>query len=492
MHLPIHLDRTLSAPLQDQLFEQLRRMIVAGRLKPGSRVIATRFLAEQTDVSRTTVLLAYERLISEGYLEATPGVGTFVCSALPEQLVEGEATGPQKKVSRQAERHPPALALELKKVVPGENPCCRIDFRTFHADPELLPARAWVNRGQHILERHREGLADHPPPAGVEPLRQAIADWLAARRGMAIGPEQVIIVAGRQQARHIVARMFVRPGDRVIVESPGQSEAGGLFESMGAAVVPVPVDEHGIRDEDLPQGPASLAYVTPSRQRPIGGTLPLSRRERLIEWARKTGAYIIEDDCDGKFRYAGIPPSPLAALDPYGLVFHVGTFSKTLGAGLCLGYLIVPPEFVEPVIAAKAMFSKGCSWLDQMILADFMASGEYDHHLRRMRKSYMERRDCLVALLRKHFGDVHLIGAETGTQLTWLLPPDYPPARSIKRKALALGVGIHAPDDDARDGQANPYTDRVLIFGYSALNESQMREGIAILATALRPRMMTA
>ena len=485
MNLPIQLDRTSSAPLQDQLFDQLRQMIIAGGLKLGSRVIATRFLAEQAGVSRTTVLQAYERLISEGYLETTPGVGTFVCAVLPESTEGEEPLNPPKDVMRQIDLRPPVQ--RMAGLAEADAVSCRINFRSFHADPALLPSEIWSRRGQQILYHHCAGLADHPPPSGVEPLRSAIADWFAARRGITVAPEQVIIVAGRQQARHIVASLLIRRGDNVIVETPGQSAVNSLFESMGAIVVPVPVDEYGIRDDQLPGGSAALAYVTPSRQRPIGGTLPLPRRKRLIEWARQAGAYIIEDDCDGKFRYEGIAPPPLAALDPYGLVFHIGTFSKTLGAGLCLGYLIVPPEFVAPVITAKAMFSKGCSWLDQMILADFITSGEYEHHLRRMRKSYMARRDCLIQLLRDHFGAVQLIGFETGTQLTWLLPPGTPPAQAIRKIALSHGIGLHALDEYHAE---DPYYDRTLILGYSTLNEQQLREGVAVLSDILRHHLL--
>jgi GntR family transcriptional regulator/MocR family aminotransferase len=282
--------------------------------------------------------------------------------------------------------------------------------------------------------------------------------------------------------------LFQRRGDRVIIECPTDPDMVAFFEARDAALVPVPVDENGLETDRLPEGPASLAYVTPARQNPLGGILPVARRERLISWAREAGAYIIEDDCDAVFHYRGAAPAPIAALDPYGLVFYTGSYAKTMGAGMSLGYLVVPSEFVEPVLALKTMSQDGCSWLEQMIVAELMSSGEYDHHLRRLRKAYLERRDCLIEALTRHFGSVSLVGTEAGTQLTWLLPEHFPPAHAVRAMAGERGINLHG--SSGRSSSANSggrLRDRALVFGYAAMSGARIREGIKSLAGLLLP-----
>jgi GntR family transcriptional regulator/MocR family aminotransferase len=484
MHLPIELDRSHGEPLQNQLFEQLRCLIITQCLKPNTRVIATRFLAEQLGISRTTVLLAYERLIAEGYLETRPAVGTFVCKVLPDQMPPPPVNGKRVSALPQVELHPPIFQGRMPE--PRARHKVSIDFWE-GPDFRIFPVKTWQRLSQQVMDCLGKGLSRLPPPAGVETLRAAIADWLAAHRGIITDYEQVIVVAGAQQAYNIAARLFLRPGDTVVVETPGDCRASILFESLGAIRYPVPVDQDGLVVDLLPTGTAALVHVTPSHQNPIGGTLPLERREKLIEWARRAGAYLIEDDCDGDFRYRGIGPPPLKSLDPYGLVLYTGTFSKTLGAGLRLGYMVVPPELSPAAVTVKTLLDRGNPWLDQTILAEFIASGEFDRHLRRIRKTYLGRRDCLIAALRAHFGDIHLVGIDTGTQLSWRLPLSLPPARTVQEFARLCGIDIYTVFEDAAFGR-NDYrhADDTILLGYSSLDERQIRDGIARLAGALR------
>lgn len=485
MNLPLQLDRNTPVPLQDQLFEQLQQLILTGKLKPNSRIIATRFLAEQVGVSRTTVLLAYERLISEGYLETRPAIGTFVCSALPDAPKLESARSSASDVPRQASLHPALFSSTLhpRPEIPDDIiDLCPSRFDACH----LLPAKAWLQGMRNVFADDPEGLAKPQPAAGVPSLRRVIVDYLAATRGIMALPEQVIIVVGQRQACSLVAHLFQRRGDRVVVESPGDEDIVGFFKARHAELVHVPVDEYGLETDLLPRGPVSLAYVTPARQNPVGGTMPQSRRAALLSWAREAGAYLIEDDSDSEFRYHGTTPQPIAALDPYGLVFYLGSFAKTLGAGLGLGYLVVPSEFAEPIVAIKSMAEDGGPWLEQMVVADLLTSGEYDHHLRRVRKIYLERRDCLVQALRTHFGDVHLIGMEIGTQLTWVLPDHFPSSRVVHDLARAHGINIECVNyENPEPVDAFRYYDKALIFGYAALTTEQLRQGVARLAAAL-------
>lgn len=491
MFLQLNLERAASLPLQDQLFEQLRDMIVCGRLKPNTRVIATRFLAEQTGVSRTTVLLAYERLISEGYLETRPGVGTFVSAAVPDAQIKARASGASEHVERQASLHPIVFNgyVNSRPKLDG-----RYDFSNARSDgSELMPSRIWLRAMRDIFEKHPNGLADPQPAAGLDVLRRAIADHLAATRGLMPSPEQVIVVLGRRQACSIVAHLVQRPDDRVVIESPTDEDTIAFFETRHAELAMVPVDEDGLETDLLPDGHASLAYVTPARQNPLGGILPVMRRERLVSWAREAGAYIVEDDSDAIFHYRGAAPPPIAALDPYGLVFYTGSFAKTLGAGVSLGYLVVPREFVEPALALKTMAEDGCSWLNQALVAELMLNGEYGHHLRRLRKSYLERRDCLMESLTQNFGPVSLMGTESGTQLTWLMPGQFPSAQAVS--SMASGQGIHLAGVSVHRAAANlgcRLRERAVVLSYAAIGSSQIRDGIKRLAGLLKPYFSSA
>lgn len=484
MNLPIQLDRASPVPLQDQLFEQLRQLIVSGKIKPQSRIIATRFLAEQVGVSRTTVLLAYEKLISEGYLKTQPTVGTFVSDVLPDGYIH-RVPPVRSDTFRQARLRPSVFKSLLSP--PADAAPTQIDFCRVFPDSSLLPSKLWQRRAQHVVDRYGAGAAEPLPPEGLEVLRLTLADWLAARRGISVKPEQIVIVAGLRQAYAIISHLFQRRGDHVVVESPGNEDLLRFLESRSAALVPVAVDHQGLRTDVLPEGaPISLACVTPACQNPVGGTLPLYRRQQLIDWARTTGAYIIEDATDNDIRYQEAAPLPLAALDSYGLVFHVGSFSKTLGAGLCLGYVVAPAEFSGPVRAIKAMSDDGCPWIEQMVLADFIASGTYDHHLRRLRRALMARRDCLIEALESHFGPVELASVDGGTQVTWILPPAFPPARIVRDLARSEGVHVYALTEEKQPSvPAHVYGDRALVLSYAALTERQIRDGIAGLARAV-------
>jgi GntR family transcriptional regulator/MocR family aminotransferase len=486
MNLAVHLDRGVPISLQDQLFEQLRQLILTGRLKPNSRVIATRFLAEQTGVSRTTVLLAYERLISEGYLETRPAIGTFVSATPPEPPRPRLARDAPPTAARPAV--PEAGACSIAPPLRDHPPGGFIDFDPARSDTvHLLPEKVWLQGIRTVFEREPDGLGKAQPAAGSLVLRRVIVDYLAATRGIMAAPDQVIIVAGRRQACSLVAHVIMHRGDRVVVEAPGDEDIAGFFNARGAQLEPVPVDEHGLETDRLPSGPVSLAYVTPARQSPLGGTLMQRRRGELIAWARQAGAYLIEDDCDSELRYHGTTPQPLAALDPHGLVFYTGSFAKTLGAGLGLAYLVVPPEFVDPILAIKAMAEEGGPWLEQMVVANLIATGGYDHHLRRVRKVYLERRDALIGALQTHFHGARLIGTEIGTQVTWLLPDRLPSALAVGEAARTHGVSVHAVGCPIPPpGNTCRYHDKALIFGYAALTPDQLRHGVARLASALR------
>lgn len=489
MQLVINLDPHSSNSLQNQLFESIRQLILSGQLKVGSAVPATRVLREQLHVSRNTVLLAYERLIAEGYLETRPTVGTFVSTSLPEGSLFLTGNGVYtRKLERQAPRQPVLFSGRCQSVVNPNRSKLAIDFWVGRPDPHSFPTKSWRRRLLHNLTTAGSSLTEYCEPTGIEELRCAIADHLGPTRGMKVNPEQVVIVNGSQQGLNLIARLMVEKGSAVVTECPCYQGAAFVFESYGAVLKPVPVDENGLDPSKLPQGPVSIAYVTPSHQYPMGVTLNLNRRIRLLEWARETGAYIIEDDYDSDFRYTGSPLTSLAGLDKHGSVFYMGTFSKSIGAGIRLGYLVVPQDLVSTVRTAKALMDNGHAWLDQATLADFISSGSFMRHLRRIRHKYQLRRDCLVEQLQRHFGDVRLTGLQGGMHLIWHLPPHFPTADEVQRIAEQVGVGVYSLEAGAAfnyDCNICGCSEQALMFGYSPLSEPMIQEGIERLAKAL-------
>jgi GntR family transcriptional regulator/MocR family aminotransferase len=481
--LPLHIDRSSDVSLQDQLFHQLRDLILSGKLAANTRVIGTRFLAEQCGVSRTTVLITYERLISEGYLETRPTVGTFVSDKAPKldpNRTRAGATTAAATELRQATTHPGVIQPQART---APTPSSTIDFRSESPKPEYgLSGKEWLNRIRALFAHDSDLLNREQPVIGLPSLRLALSDYLAATRGVRASPEQIIVVSGRRQACNLVSHLVLRRGERAVLESPGDPSVRAFFEARGAQIECVEVDEFGLVTSQLPSGPASLAYVTPARQNPIGGTLSYARRRELLAWARASGAYIIEEDCDSDFRYGAMPPPALAALDTHGLVFHIGSFQRSLGSGFSIGYVVAPEEFVASAAAIQAMSDGMTGVLEQAVLAGLLADGGYDRHLNRLRKLYRERRDNLIGALSSNFGDVQLVGQDLGLQLTWLLPEAGPAAGLVARQAWAQGVHVEPVLGESR---ASRFRDRALILRYAALGPDELRRGVGRLAGAL-------
>jgi GntR family transcriptional regulator/MocR family aminotransferase len=431
------------------------------------------------------VLLAFSRLASEGYIEATKGSHTFVsdsyATSFPPATTARESISAAKPV-----RRPPILFRgEAQQLVhTGRKPI--FDFFVGRPCPQCFPRRAWRRLLLNRLASAGSALSEYPHPAGLLELRHAIADHLGTARGMNVRAAQILIVNGIQEALNIIARLFVRAGTPVAIEDPCYRGALSVFESYGAEMLPVPVDREGICVDRLPERAISLLYVTPSHQFPTGATLPAPRRSQLLEWAIRVGAYIVEDDYDSDFRFDGPPLTALAGLDSSASVIYLGTFSKSIGAGLRLGYLAVPVELAEAAIAVKAILNAGQSWLDQAVLAEFISSGSFARHLNNARLVYRARRDCLLNSLCEHFGEIHVSGHQGGMHVMWHLPDSLPDAPTIQAIALTHGVGVYSLRSAvAFDFIRTRYSEASLILGYPALTEEQIREGVARLARAL-------
>lgn len=487
MQIPLTIDKSSGMSLQDQLMNRVRELVLQRRLKPGTRLPSSRELSKQLGISRNTVILAYDRLLSEGYLEVTGRTGVFVSATIPEKAlnvsfsrVEADtrpsAPSPMR-IMPQRYRSPP-LYQRLKERV-------ELDFRIGRPAAEAFPERLWTRLLVEKMAGSARRMTEYGNPAGLEELRVAIANHLPAARGVTAHPDQVIVVAGCEEGLNLIAKVLAPAGSNVYVENPGYKGVPFVFESYGAKIVPVAVDGEGICVDELIGRDRGIVCVTPSHQFPIGVSMSLSRRLRLLEWASSVGSYIVEDDYDSDFRYDGSPLTALAGLDRTGSVIYVGTFSKSIGAGVRVGYLVVPEELIGPMREVKALLNNGNPWLEQAVIAEFISSGAFLKHLRRIRISYLKRRNSLVEQLRRHFGEVQILGDDGGMHLTWMLPERIRNARALQYECLHANVGIYSIDDGpAIDFNDTRMRERAILFGYACLSERKIETAVQRIADA--------
>jgi GntR family transcriptional regulator/MocR family aminotransferase len=485
MQLPVLLDRTRRGSLTTQLIEQLRDSIRQGRILPGARLPSSRHLSEQLEVSRNTVIHAYEALIIEGYVESRPASGIFVSDPLPESFAKPGAK-PAPSAPPPTNMPAPAAPSRVQNLVNQNRARLSFDFFPGRPSPALFPLKTWRRLLQSNLSHGGSiGLSQYSDPAGLPALRSAIAHHLAASRGIIADPSRIIIVTGIQEGISIAARMFLRRGILSAVEDPCYQGAAFAFEATGADVDSVPVDAEGLIADELPRRPTALLYVTPSHQYPTGAMLSLSRRQDVIAWARRQGCYILEDDYDSDFRYEGSPLQAIAAAAP-DCTIYLGTFSKSLGAGLRLGYMVVPPQLAQAVAAAKALLNNGNPWLDQSALAEFIRSNSYAAHLMRIRAHYRESRDGLIRALHRNFGDVSVSGEAAGLHVLWHLPTGIPDVQVVETLARRARVGVYSlASGGAYAVRPSALAQRALILGYAALLPRQIEQGIARLSDAI-------
>jgi GntR family transcriptional regulator / MocR family aminotransferase len=481
--------------LYQQVYRALRSEILSRRLPPGGRLPSTRALAADLGISRNIAILAYDQLLGEGYAEARRGSGTIVAPSLPGDwrpvaTLSSTPTSRAKPTAepRLARAGSRALAIVERRPVRWDLQPARLpyDFRfgrpAFADFPHALWCRLLGRRARRATLRD----LDYGPPEGREELREALAERLSRFRGIDVGAERIVIVNGSQQALDLVARVLLDPGDRVLIEEPHYLGARWVFVAAGAELVPGRVDEDGLQVPGVrARRPAPrLAYVTPSHQFPTGVVLPAGRRLELLNWAARTGAFILEDDYDSEYRYEGRPLQALAALDAEQRVIYVGTFSKLMFPALRLGYLVLPESLVRPVAAAKAIADTGSAMLEQLTLADFIRHGHFERHLQRSRRRNASRRAVLLEAIRDHFGErAEVSGANAGLHvLVWLRGRGGGPIGSVGRKAQAAGVGLYS----VAPCYLEPPRRTGVLLGYGALRERDIREGIRHLASALR------
>jgi GntR family transcriptional regulator/MocR family aminotransferase len=475
LRTPITLDRRKSTPLHRQVYDELRRGILAGRLRPGDRMPSTRELAVTVKVARATVTTAYDQLVAEGYLEGHHGSGTFVCRELPARPLGrarpaiAPAPGGDIRLSGFVTRLGPWLPRAA--VPPGV-----IDLSSIDTDSRLFPSAVWNRLVRRHLRQGDPGLYRYATDsAGHLPLRETIASYLGRSRAVSCRPEQVVVVNGSQQAIDLCARVLVDAGDHMMMEEPGYPEARRLFAAAGATVRPVPVDEDGVVVSAIPPQ-VRLAHVTPSHQFPSGVSLSLARRLELLAWTRAAQAVVIENDYDSEFRYVGTPLPSLQGLGDASRVVYLGTFSLALFPGLRLGYLVLPPALVEPFLRAKWHADRHTAPLDQAVLADFIREGHLERHIRRMRRVYKRRREALLDAIHRHFGDrATVVGDAAGLHVVVRFA-----GPSLASRAARSGVALAG----TRAHYAGKAPDNEFIFRFSGASERVLAEGVRRLAGA--------
>ncbi len=473
--------RDARMPAYRWLYGALRSAILDGRLRPGSRVPATRELAMRYELSRGTIVRAFEQLKAEGYLDGAVGSGTRVSQVLPEQLLE--AARPDPREPRRALRPARAVSDYGRRVQPFSNLEARPTraFRPNVPALDLFPATLWAQVAARRLRRVSTQLLLGCDAMGYPPLRRAVADYLNSSRGVKCLPEQVAILSGVQEALDLTARVLVNAGDRVCMENPGYTGARAMFEAMGAQVAGIGLDDEGMRMDLAALKGARLVYITPGHQFPLGITMSLPRRLQLLEWARKSRAAILEDDYDSEYRYSGRPVPALQGLDRYGLVLFTGSFSKVLFPSLRLGYLVIPPDLVEVFSAAISVTSRHAPVLEQAVLCDFIEEGHFGRHLRRMRGIYAERVAVLLESARSELtGLLEISDVEAGLQTAGWLRTGLE-AVPVRAAAARRNVDV-VPLSEYSHGGGIP---EGLQLGFAAVDTGEIRRGVRELRIAL-------
>jgi GntR family transcriptional regulator / MocR family aminotransferase len=450
--------------LSGEIYRQIRQAILDGRLRPGERLSPTRELAAALRVSRSTVTVAYESLLAEGFATSHTGAGTFVSHQL-------EAKRPVSKTRRSSVR-----AIRVRGVWETISPPtvfvrASFDFRTGLPDASLFPHRVWRRAVARAVRSGEMAAGVYEHPAGNPELRAAIARHIGISRSVSGSPDDIIVTNGSQQALDIIARVLLEPGDVVATEKPGYLPPKDLFRVLGARVIGVPVDSEGLVVEALP-AEARAVFVTPSHQYPLGVAMSLSRRRALLAWAEHNNAVVIEDDYDSEFRFGGRPLEPLQTLDTSGRVVYVGTFSKTLLPTLRLGFMVVPPSLREATNKARQITDWHSATIVQSALARFIDEGAFARHIRRVSRTYGERHAVLTAAIRRNFGDyLDLVPSSTGLHIAaYARRVSADQIDAIVSRAFDLDVAVQ-PFRVERETQG-------IMLGYGAIETSRISEGL--------------
>ncbi|WP_066265782.1 MocR-like pyridoxine biosynthesis transcription factor PdxR [Hydrogenophaga palleronii] len=478
-------------PLHARLQRAIRQLILDGTLDRGRPLPASRALAKSLGVSRDTVESAYSQLHAEGFIERRVGSGSFVSAQA--QRLPGRGKPQRTAVGRLAA---PSLSQRGHAMLQGGGVRDFLMPRPFAPGvPETrsFPLPTWERLQRQVLKEHGTLALLHSPPQGMAPLRRAIADYINLERGARATPERVLVLTSSQQALTLCATVLLDAGERIFIEDPVYHGARKAFDAAGLACVPVPLDADGMQVDHLlaaaqvPGEAARVVFLTPSHQFPSGATLALDRRLAVIEWARQHQGWIIEDDYDSEFHYAGKPTACVQGLDPHERTIYIGTFTKSLFPGLRIGYMVLPEALVAPMTVARTLLDGHSAPIPQLTLARFIEGGHFGAHVRTMRAVYAERRDVLARLVRQHLADFVEPRVPTGgMQMPCVFIRDIPEHEAVESARRAgidlLGLtALHASSRPA-PGQARAG----FLMGFAAHAPHELEVAVRKLADVLR------
>jgi GntR family transcriptional regulator/MocR family aminotransferase len=479
----IAVDRRAAKPLHRQVCDAYKAAIVQGDLSAGQQVPSTRSLSLELGISRIPILDAYAQLLAEGYFETRTGAGTFVSAALPERRAGGT---PNASDMLRLRPESPAVSRQSLLLPGRDSPPWTHGSGAFSVGQlafDHFPMRVWSNLVCRHARRLRVSSLNYGDPMGSRELREAIAAYLRTSRAVHCESSQILVVSGSQQALDLSARVLFDPGSRVWVEEPSYGLMRHALTLAGCKLIPVPVDDKGL---DVAAGirlcrQAKAAYVTPSHQFPLGVTMSASRRLQLLDWAKRAGSWIVEDDYDSEYRYERMPIASLQGLDRSERVVYIGTFSKTLFPALRLGYMVLPPDLVDRFAAVRRVLDIFPAHLNQEVLTDFITQGHFARHIRRTRLLYAERRNALVDAIRSEFGtQLEIVGGEAGMHLVVTLPAglrdEEISVRAARRKLWLWPLSPSYVGKAARQG---------FVLGFAGITAAEIPAAVRRLKSAL-------
>ncbi len=444
------------AHLYEQIYDHIKSEIKGGKLTRGEKLPSTRILAQNLQISRSTVDLAYSQLVSEGYLESRPGSGYYVGNVRELYGLDG--------IRRQPLAEEPVLEEY------------DVDFSTAAVDMEQFPFSTWRKINRALLSQDNASLFSLGDPQGDMSLRKTIADYLHSSRGANLSPEQIVVGAGSEYLLLLLDKIL-DSNRHIALESPTYQKAFLSFQSFGFEISAIPMDNQGMQVEELAQSGARIAYVMPSHQYPTGIVMPIGRRQELLDWAnQEQDRYIIEDDHDSEFRYKGKPIPCLQSIDSEGKVIYIGTFSKAIAPAIRVSYLALPEPLLQIYQERYRFFSSTVPRMDQSTLQQFMVEGHFERHLNRMRKCYRAKHDFLLQQL-KPFRRQFVIGGENAGTFLTLTARDERSQEDLIAAATALKIRVY-PMDVQGNGS------HTVLIGYGGLNMDEIERGVEALKEA--------
>lgn len=454
--LAFSIDRTSKTPVFEQICAAIRERAISSDLTEGQKMPPTRGFATELGVSRSTIVTAYDQLVAEGYLKGVPGSGYTVCA-----IGEVELTG-------QIDRARPALVDDQARAP--------LPFEASQPDMRLFPHRQWAKAVARVCRTDPQAMLVGGTRFGNLDLRQAIAEHIAEWRGIDASPHQIIVTAGSTDALEICLRTLQKMGGTIDLENPGYQPMRHFADAHGLNINHLSVDDSGA-EVPLDQSRPRFAVLTPSHQYPLGGAMSPNRRLEFLAWAKQQDAWIIEDDYDSEFRYAGRPIPAMAGFDQLDRTIYIGSFSKVFSNSLRLGYIIAPDALVSDFRETLKRYGLKASYMPQQPLAEFMKSGEFYRHLRRVRRTYGERRKYLLEELKQHFSEFgHFVDHQAGMQIVFYLKEEFRDTE-ISKAALLRNVTVKPLSEFS----VGPSKYNGLILGFCGFSEAEMEPALVCL-----------